>query len=143
MITLQELYRIAEERNIAVDHFSLKKREALAMMDEDGDCFVAIDPTKVTSEADERNKLGHEMGHCCTGSFYNEHSNYDCRQRHENRADKWAIQQLITVDDLDKAIAAGYTEMWDLAEYFEVSEDFVRKAVCYYVHGNVATELYF
>ena len=30
-----------------------------------------------------------------------------------------------------------------LAEYFEVTEDFMRKAVCLYVHGNVATELYF
>ena len=29
------------------------------------------------------------------------------------------------------------------AERFEVTEDFIKKAVCYYVHGNVAAELYF
>jgi len=50
---------------------------------------------------------------------------------------------LIPVDDLDDAVAQGCTEVWELAERFGVTEDFVRKAVCYYVHGNLATELYF
>ena len=143
MITLQGLYRIAEEQNIAVDHFPLKKREALALMDEGGDCYVAIDPLKIQSENDERNKLAHEMGHCCTGAFYNQYSGYDCRQRHENKADKWALLRIIPVDELDDAIAAGCTELWELAERFSVPEQFMQKAVCYYVHGNLAAELYF
>ena len=87
--------------------------------------------------------MGHELGHCITGSFYNIHTAVDCRQRHENRADKWAIHTLIPVDALDDAIAHGCTEIWDLAEHFGVTEDFMRKAVCYYVHGNIAAELYF
>ena len=37
-------------------------------------------------------KLAHELGHCCTGSFYNQWATADCRRRHENVADKWAIQ---------------------------------------------------
>ena len=44
---------------------------------------------------------------------------------------------------IDDAIAAGCTQMWELAERFGVTEVFMRKAVCYYVHGNLATELYF
>lgn len=112
-------------------------------MDEDGFCFIAIDPSKIRSEADERSKFAHELGHCVTGSFYNQYSKFDCRQRHENRADKWAISQLITVDDLDEAVADGYCEIWELAERFGVTENVIKKAVCYYVHGNVATELYF
>ncbi len=143
MITLQGLYRIAEEQNIAVDHFPLKKREALALMDEDGDCFIALDLLSLHSETDERNKLAHEMGHCCTGAFYNQYSSFDCRQRHENKADKWALKQLIPVNELDNAIAEGCTELWELAERFDVTEQFMRKAVCYYVHGNLATDLYF
>ena len=31
----------------------------------------------------------------------------------------------------------------ELAERFGVTEDFVKKAVCLYVHGNLAAELYF
>lgn len=143
MITLQKLHRIAESKNIPVDYFCMKKREALAIMDEDGDCAIALDPSKLADENDERNKLAHELGHCCTGAFYNEYSTYDCRQRHENRADKWAIRKLITAADLDEAIATGHTEYWDLAEHFGVPEPLIRKAVCLYTHGNLAADLYF
>ena len=143
MKTLQEIYHIAEQENIVVDRLALSHREALSIMDGDGDCFIVIDPYKIRSEIDERSKLAHELGHCVTGAFYNQYSNYDCRQRHENRADKWAVKQLIPIDQLDDAIAAGYTEIWELAEYFGITEALARKAVCYYVHGNLATELYF
>ena len=44
---------------------------------------------------------------------------------------------------LDEAVAEGHTELWDLADYFGVDEAFLKKAVCLYVHGNLATELYF
>ena len=50
---------------------------------------------------------------------------------------------LIPEQELDEAIAAGYNEWWQLAEYFGVSEDMIRKALCWYVHGNLAAELYF
>ena len=143
MKSLEEIHRIAEEQNITVDYFGLSKREALSIMDEDGACYIAIDPGRILSETDERNKLAHEVGHCATGSFYNRYAAIDCRQRHENRADKWAILQLIPVAELDDAIAEGNTEYWELAERFGVSEQFVKKAICLYVHGNVAEELYF
>ena len=143
MRSLQEFYHIAQQNNIVVDHFRLRKREALSVMDSDGTCFVAIDPLRISNEADERNKLAHELGHCITGSFYNKYAKFDCRRRHENAADKWAIQQLISVEDLDEAIADGCTEFWELAERFGVTEEFIRKAVCWYVYGNLATELYF
>lgn len=143
MTSVKELYRMADQQNIAIHLFPLGKREALSFMELTGECYIAIDPRKLTSEADERNKLAHELGHCCTGAFYNRYSPYDCRKRQENRADKWAIQKLIPSDDLDEAIALGCTELWQLAEHFGVSEDFIRKAVCYHVHGNLATELYF
>lgn len=143
MKTLQECYRTAQQENIAVDHFPLRSRDALSIMEPDGTCYIAIDRRKLTSQNDERTKLSHELGHCITGSFYNEYSNFDCRQRHENRADKWAIRYLIPVDALDDAVAMGHTELWALAEHFGVSEAFMKKAVCLYVHGNVAQELYF
>lgn len=143
MKTLQQIYHFADQENIVVDRFALSSREALSLMDEDGTCFIAIDPTKIQSEADERTKLSHELGHCMKGAFYNAYSNFDCRQKHENRADKWAVRDLISADALDDAVAAGHTEIWDLAEFFGVTEPFMRKAVCYYVHGNLAAELYF
>lgn len=143
MKELQEFYRFAEQKHIAIDRFELSAREALSIMDDDGRCYIAINPAKITGEADERTKLAHELGHCVTGSFYNRYSNFDCRQKRENCADKWAIQEVIPEAELDEAVALGYTTPWELADHFGVSEAFMKKAICWYANGNVATELYF
>ena len=139
---IQALYDLARQQNIEVFGFSLPETGSMSVM-EDGRCFIGMDASVKDGAAQERVHLGHEIGHCVTGSFYNRYAAIDCRQRHENRANKWAVQALIPVDALDDAIADGCTEVWELAERFQVTEDFVRKAVCYYVHGNMAEELYF
>ena len=138
-----DLYTFAEQRNIEVIETALPENGSLSVMDENGKCYIGIDESVMDGDALERVHMGHELGHCETGSFYSIHTAVDCRQRHENRADKWAIQHLIPVEDLDDAVADGCIEIWDLAEHFGVTEDFIRKTVCYYVHGNVAAELYF
>ena len=142
MMDLSKLYQIAEDEKIEVDCFDLKKREALSIMSDDGDCYIAINPYMLRSTQEEREKLAHEIGHCITGSFYSIHAAVDCRQRHENRADKWAIKKLIPEDELKSAVEEGCTDVWELAERFGVTESFIRKAVCYYTHGNLATAQY-
>ena len=137
------LYALAQQQNIPVYQFPLPGTGSMSLMDEQGRCFIGMDVGVRDDGPQERVHLGHELGHCVTGSFYNRYAAVDCRQRHENQANKWAIQTLIPVDDLDRAVAEGCTEIWELAERFGVTEDFVRKAVCLYVHGNLATELYF
>lgn len=137
------LYDLAVQKNIEVIQFPMADNGSMSFMAESGSCYIGIDPSVQDGAAQERTHLSHEIGHCETGSFYNRYAAVDSRQRHENRADKWAVRHLISVDDLDEAVAEGCTEIWELAERFGVTEQFMRKAVCYYVHGNVATELYF
>lgn len=143
MEKLQELYQLADTNDIGVYCFRLNSVESCSYQDQTQNCYIAIDPFQLISYRDEQTKLAHELGHCCTGSFYNIHSPFDIRQKHENRADKWAIYHTISVDELDEAVAEGYTEIWDLAEHFNVTEDFMRKAICWYTYGNLDTELYF
>lgn len=140
---ISTLYDFAKQQNIEVIPFPMAETGSMSIMEDDGSCFIGMDASVQDGGIRERVHLSHELGHCVTGSFYSIHTAIDCRQRHENRADKWAVQNLIPVDDLDDAVAHGCTELWELAERFEVTEEFVRKAVCYYVHGNMATELYF
>ena len=142
MNDLSNLYHIADNNDITVDCFKLEKREALSVMDEDGSCFIAIDPFQVRSDQDEKLKLAHEIGHCMTSAFYNFYSDSNIRQKEENKADKWAIEHLISKEELEDAVAEGNTEIWQLAEYFNVTETFMRKAVCWYKHGNLAVDLY-
>lgn len=137
------LYDFAAQQNIEVIPFPMEKTGSMSIMMEDGSCVVGMDDSVRDGDALERVHLGHELGHCVTGSFYNIYAAIDCRQRHENKANKWAIHKLIPVDDLDDAVAEGCHEIWELADRFGVTEDFIRKTLCYYVHGNLATELYF
>lgn len=140
---VQALYAIAARQNIPVIPYPMPKSGSMSVMAEDGQCCIGMDGSVRDGGAVERVHLAHELGHCLTGSFYNMYAAVDSRRRHENRADKWAVKTLIPVDALDDAIAGGATELWELADRFGVSEEFMRKAVCYYVHGNLATDLYF
>ena len=143
MYPVSQLYDYAAASGIAVFDFSLPENGSVSVIDDSGACYNGIDASVIDGDVLERVHLGHELGHCATGSFYNRYSPYDLRQRHENRADRWAIHRMITEDQLDEAVAEGCCEIWDLAERFGVTEQFMKKAVCLYVHGNLAAELYF
>lgn len=141
-----ELYDYASEKGYDVHFYDLDLDglESISTMRvRDRKCFVAIDPYKIQSVADELTKGLHEIGHCDTGAFYNEDSPFDIRMKHENKAWKQAISLLLSPEDLDAAVADGYTEIWSLAEHFGITEELMQKAVCWYTHGNLAAELYF
>ena len=140
---LRNLYDLAKQQNIEVLQFPMKDNGSMSVMSENGSCYIGLDQAIQDGSTQERVHLGHELGHCATGSFYSIYTAIDSRQRHENKADKWAIKKLIPVCDLDAAVANGCTEIWELAEQFGVTEQFMKKAVCYYVHGNLAAEIYF
>jgi hypothetical protein len=143
MNDLVDLYRLAERRGIGVYWYTLDSAESLSVALPDGSSAIAMDPWHLDTLADEKEKLAHELGHCETGSFYSQSAALDVRQKHENRADRWAIQQLIPESALDQAVADGFTELWQLADYFNVTPDFMKKAVCLYTYGNLAVEQYF
>ena len=132
MNRLLSLYQMAESDNIVVDCFALEKREAMSLTDDEGDCCIAIDPMKLSSTAEEKWKLAHELGHCYTGSFYTRYSLYEIRERLEWKAEKWAIKKLIPKDELYSCYKNGITEPWEIAEHFNLPEEFVKKAMCYY-----------
>ena len=137
------LYRIADAEHIPILPFRLPETGSLCIQSEDENCYIGIDEALLETESEKRVHLGHEVGHCVTGSFYNRWAACDIRQKHENRADKWAIEKLVPERALDDAVADGYTDIFSLAEHFEVTEDFMRKAVCWYTYGNLAADLYF
>lgn len=140
---LLQLYREADEAGIDVIWMSLRADRSMAIQIEDGSCAIGIDPWKMDTIAVETVCMGHELGHCSTGSFYNRWAACDVRKKHENKADKWAVNRLIPLDEFDQAIADGYSNISALADRFNVTEEFMQKAVCLHIHGNLATELYF
>ena len=132
MKELSELYDFAGKSGVRVDSFRLSGCKSLSLCDDDGGCFIAMDPFCPTTCAEERVRLAHELGHCLAGAFYDQSSTVCDRRRAEHRADVFAIRLLIKPDELCKALKGGTTQIWELAELFNVTEEFMSKAVEYY-----------
>ena len=64
-----DLYRFAEQQNIEVIETSLPENGSLSLMDHCGKCYIGIDESVMDGDALERVHMGHELGHCMTGSF--------------------------------------------------------------------------
>lgn len=128
---LTKIYEIAEKNNIEITYASLPLNGCLSFKYKN-EYHIGIDPEQIKSTADECVKLAHDIGHCVTDSFYNKYSPLDLRSKHEYKAKAWAIKTLMPFDKLKAVMKKGYEQPWELAEYFNVTEDFVHKALEYY-----------
>lgn len=129
MVTNNDLYGIAEKRGHVVVCESLTETPSLSLQTNKR-CYIAIDQRLNVQQ--EREALAHELGHCEYGGFYNRYSKYDIRAKAERRADKWAFAKLVPYGQLMQALRHGVTEVWDLAELFDVSCEFMQRAIAYY-----------
>lgn len=122
----EDLYEFAEQLNIKILSFNLPNCESLSICDGD-DYYIGIDDKQIDNSANERVHIAHELGHCETGAFYNEFSPVDTTKKYEEVADRWAIRKLIDKDKFLDMLELGY-DIWELAEYFNVTEDYIKKA---------------
>nr|DAQ85470.1 MAG TPA: IrrE protein [Caudoviricetes sp.] len=130
-----KLYLEAEQSGITVlcgAELPLTKSVSLALPD--GAMFIGIDDSVMQSRAEERVHLAHELGHCVTGAMYNIRCPIMPRQRYERIADAYAIKKLVDEDELRRVIdeREGDISVWELSEWFDVTEDFMRKAIGFY-----------
>ena len=131
-----DLYAFADQLGIVVLSFPLPYCESISI-EQDDNYFIGIDDKQLDSSKKERVHIAHELGHCVTGSFYNEYSPVDNRGKCEAAADRWAVKKLINKDELIKQLKSGM-DVWDLAEYFNVTEDFIKKAYHLYFEVQIA-----
>ena len=128
-MTLEELYNIAQSENIDIYAAAFPLSQSVSIMDDNLNCYIGIDYDLIHSSAEEKRKLAHEIGHCIRGAFYNQHSKLDLISKHEYSADKWACDTLLPKDDMQEAFELGYVEVWQLADYFDVPEELIKKAL--------------
>ena len=138
MLLPWHIYQEAEEAGVQVHFLQFEEQAAVSVPG-----HIGLDLSKLQTAEAETTAAIHELAHCQTGSFYNAYSPIDCRKKNENIADHFAIQHYISENDINIAKDRGHTELWDLADYFGVTEEFMKKAVCWYTHGNLAADLYF
>lgn len=98
---------------------------------------IFIDRSRCETRAEETVAIYHESGHFATGTTHEVSSPSDLIAKHEYKANKWAIRKMIPQANLEAAVSAGYTEVWELAELFGVTEDFMAAAMCWYQYGRM------
>lgn len=105
----------------------------ISMCSPDG--FIAIDTEKCCTQNEERTALIHEDGHFISGAFYTPYSPYIIREQAEYRANISAIQKYIPMPSLKKCLMADM-HLYEIAEFFSVTENFVFMAYLYYRDTN-------
>lgn len=126
-----KLYQELQNRGISFFTWDLGRGKA-ATLEMQGRYAIFMDFDNIEGEREERVILAHEGGHAVTGATHKVSSPFDLIEKHENLANRWAIRYLLPFDRLQKAMADGDTEAYQLADRFEVPEEFVRQAVQYY-----------
>lgn len=129
---MTELLSIAGENDIGVEYANIPLNGSLSIRFDDGSSAVALDYGLERRLSEAKVHAAHEIGHCITGSFYNFYAPLDVRGKHERRADAWAIRQLMPWPEVWEAIRHGYTTAYELAEWFNVTEEFAEKAMRLY-----------
>ncbi len=131
MDKLQKLYDIAEQHDIGVYYYDVGEAEAATI--KTGPTYaIALNPRYNRTNRSELEHLSHELGHVETGTLHKVGATEEEILRGEYRCTAWVVKYLVPIDELKEVIAHGYTEVWELAEYFGVSEECILDAVKIY-----------
>lgn len=93
--------------------------------------LIALDHSLTHNNSLLRTVLAEELGHHFTTAddcLCRTYCNYQDRlsiSKAEHKALKWAAEYLMPNRELQKAIKHGIQEKWELAEYFDVTEEMV------------------
>ena len=116
---LSVLYRDAQTLDARIYPYNIGFAGA-ATVEVAGRYGIFVDFDRLGSLQEFKAALAHELGHCATGCTHRVSSPYDLVCRHEYKANRWAIQRYLPFEELQNAVSAGYTEPWQLAEYFQL-----------------------
>lgn len=103
----------------------------------DGDTYaVFLDFSKIRSTRLLRGVCCHELGHAATGALHKVGSPYELVERSEHRANRWSAEHFLTQEAFREAFISGYTELWQLAEYFDMPEMDIQNALTYWTENR-------
>ena len=131
MFELSDFYEYCSRNQVDVIPFFGCPQPGATIRDA-GQYAVFLDLGKICSTRLLRGVCCHEMGHVATGALHKVSSPYELVERSEYRANRYMAEHFLTEEDFREAFAAGYTEFWQLSEYFDLPEQDVAKALEYW-----------
>ena len=131
MFEISDFYGYCKSHNVDVIPFDGCPQPGATIRDE-GFYAVFLDFTKIKSTRLLRGVCFHELGHIATGALHKVDSPYELVERSEYRANRWATETFLTEEAFREAFAEGYTELWQLSEYFDLPEQVIADALTYW-----------
>ena len=121
-----DLHAFAQQHGATIDYAPLPQTTAVAVKLGEK-TFIGMDESILENSAAERMLLAHELGHLQTDAFYGMRAPASVRAAAEMQAERWAVKTLVPKHQFTLLLKQGM-KVWEIAEYFNVSEAFVRKA---------------
>ncbi len=131
MCELSDFYEFCREHQVDVIPFPDSPGPGMTMRD-GGYYAIFLDFSKIHSTRLLRGVCYHELGHAATGALHKVDSPYELVERSEYRANRWSAQQYLNEEAFRTAFADGYTELWQLADYFDLPEPQISSALTYW-----------
>ena len=131
MFDLANFYQFCESNDVDIIPYLNAPSEGSTIRDEDY-YAIFLDITKLRSIKVYNGVCLHEVGHVATGALHKVDSPYETVERSEYRANRWGFENYLKVEEFKEAFAAGYTELWQLSDYFDLPEETIGKALSYW-----------
>ena len=131
MFELSQFYSYCQQNAVDVIPYMGMPSPGATIRDGE-DLAIFLDIKAITTLRDLKGICLHELGHAATGALHKVSSPYETVGRSEYRANRWCAERFLTREAFQEAFAAGYTELWQLAEYFDLPEDCILTALIYW-----------
>lgn len=135
MFELSHFYDYCKLNNISVIPFEGMPAEGATMRHKTR-YGIFLDFSQIQSTRLLKGICCHELGHAATGALHKVDSPYETVERAEYRANRWSAEHFLNKEDFREAFSAGYIELWQLAEYFDLPEDVIKKALAYWTESR-------
>ncbi len=138
MFELQNFYDYCRKHDVDIIPYKGAPKPGATIRD--GTYYaIFLDFSQIGSLQLLRGVCAHELGHAATGALHKVVSPYETWERSEYRANRYMAQHFLKISDFQQAFAAGYTEPWQLADFFELPEQDVKNALTYWTERRGVT----
>ena len=135
MFEISDFYHYCKTHQVDVIPYDGCPKEGATIRDQ-GFYGVFLDFTKIKSTRLLRGVCYHELGHVATGALHKVDSPFELAERSEYRAIRWAAENYLTIEAFQEAFDAGYTQTWQLEEYFDLPEADILAALRYWTDSR-------
>lgn len=141
-MTLNNLYILTEKEKIKVYNWHIEDADG-AYINIDKINAIALNYDNIGTYIEEKCVLSEELGHYYYDATYSLYcQDLQVISKQERKAKKWAYNVLVPYEDLRRAVLSGKTSILPLAEYFDVTTQFMSNCIAFYLekYGYIITE---